>query len=80
MIAFILDVDEKQLLIYIFYLLTILGIASFLQWSLLSKITAGFILYRNYPVKIGDSVAILENNNNNNITGKLKILGHSLSL
>jgi len=79
-IAFILDVEEKQLLIYIFYLLTILGIASFLQWSLLSNITVGFILYRNYPVKIGDSVAILENNNNNNITGKLKILGHSLSL
>jgi len=71
-IAFILDVDEKQLLIYIFYLLTILGIASFLQWSLLSNITAGIILYRNYPVKIGDSVTILENNN---ITGEIKDIG-----
>ncbi|MGK0447856.1 MAG: hypothetical protein ACJA2M_001635 [Polaribacter sp.] len=28
---------------------------------------------------MGDGVTILENNNNN-ITGKLKILGHSLSL
>jgi hypothetical protein len=75
-----LDVNEKQLLIYISYLLTILGITSFVQWSLLSNITAGIIMYRNYHVKIGDGVTILENNNNNNITGKLKILGHSLSL
>jgi hypothetical protein len=43
-IAFIWGVDEKQLLIYISSFLTILGIAFFAQWSLLSNITAGIIL------------------------------------
>ena len=40
-ISFIWGVDEKQLLIYISSFLTILGIAFFAQWSLLSNITAG---------------------------------------
>jgi small-conductance mechanosensitive channel len=72
-IAFIWGVDEKQLLIYISSFLTILGIAFFAQWSLLSNITAGIILYVNYPVKIGDSITILEKDNN--ITGEIKDIG-----
>ncbi|WP_299012668.1 mechanosensitive ion channel domain-containing protein [uncultured Polaribacter sp.] len=72
-IAFIWNVDEKQLLIYISSFLTILGIAFFAQWSLLSNITAGLILYINYPVKIGDTITILEKDNN--ITGEIKDIG-----
>ncbi|TXD62474.1 mechanosensitive ion channel [Polaribacter sp. IC066] len=72
-IAFIWGVDEKQLLIYISSFFSILGIAFFAQWSLLSNITAGIILYVNYPVKIGDSITILEKDNN--ITGEIKDIG-----
>lgn len=72
-IAFIWGVDEKQLLLFISSFLTILGIAFFAQWSLLSNITAGLILYINYPVKIGDSITILEKDNN--ITGEIKDIG-----
>ncbi|PQJ80431.1 mechanosensitive ion channel domain-containing protein [Polaribacter porphyrae] len=72
-IAFIWGVDEKQLLIYISSFLTILGIAFFAQWSLLSNITAGLILYINYPVKIGDTITILEKDNNT--TGEIIDIG-----
>ena len=72
-IAFIWGVDEKQLLIYISSFLTILGIAFFAQWSILSNITAGLILFINYPVKIGDSITILEKDNN--ITGEIRDIG-----
>jgi small-conductance mechanosensitive channel len=72
-VAFIWGVDEKQLLIYVSSFLTILGIAFFAQWSLLSNITAGIILFVNYPVKIGDSITILEKDNN--ITGEIRDIG-----
>ncbi len=72
-IAFIWGVDEKQLLVYISSFLTILGIAFFAQWSILSNITAGLILYINYPVKIGDSITVLEKDNN--VSGEIKDIG-----
>ncbi|MDX6745228.1 mechanosensitive ion channel [Polaribacter sp. PL03] len=72
-IAFIWGVDEKQLLVYVSSFLTILGIAFFAQWSILSNITAGIILYINYPVKIGDSITVLEKDNN--ITGEIRDIG-----
>lgn len=72
-IAFIWGVDEKQLLIYVSSFLTILGIAFFAQWSILSNITAGIILFVNYPVKIGDSITILEKDND--ISGEIRDIG-----
>lgn len=73
LIAFVWGVDEKQLIVYISSFLTILGIAFFAQWSLLSNITAGLILFINYPVKIGDTITILEKDNN--ITGEIIDIG-----
>jgi small-conductance mechanosensitive channel len=72
-IAFIWGVDEKQLMVYISSFLTILGIAFFAQWSILSNITAGLILYINYPVKIGNSITVLEKDNN--VSGEIKDIG-----
>ncbi|MGO4910795.1 mechanosensitive ion channel domain-containing protein [Leeuwenhoekiella sp. W20_SRS_FM14] len=39
---------------------TILGVAFFAQWSLLSNITSGLILFFNHPLKIGDYVEIVD--------------------
>lgn len=72
-ISFIWGVDEKQLLVYISSFLTILGIAFFAQWSILSNITAGLILFINYPVKIGDTITVLEKDTN--ITGEIRDIG-----
>ncbi|SDS38300.1 Mechanosensitive ion channel [Polaribacter sp. KT25b] len=72
-VSFIWGVDEKQLLIYISSFLTILGIAFFAQWSILSNITAGLILFVNYPVKIGDTITILEKDNE--VSGEIRDIG-----
>ncbi|MDB2385118.1 mechanosensitive ion channel family protein [Polaribacter sp.] len=72
-IAFIWGVEEKQLLIYVSSFLTILGIAFFAQWSILSNVTAGLILFVNYPVKIGNSITIMEKDND--VTGVIEDIG-----
>lgn len=38
----------------------IVGIAFFAQWSLLSNVTAGFIIYFTSPFRIGDTIKILD--------------------
>jgi small-conductance mechanosensitive channel len=41
-------------------ILTALGIAFFAQWSLLSNITSSLLLFFNHPVKIGDTIKVLD--------------------
>lgn len=41
-------------------LLTALGIAFFAQWSLLSNITSSIILFFNHPLKLGDTIKVLD--------------------
>jgi small-conductance mechanosensitive channel len=53
-------IEQEKFVIFISSVLTILGIAFFAQWSILSNITAGFILYFNHPMKLGDHIKILE--------------------
>jgi len=69
-ISFIWGVDKKELLLFISSFLTVLGIAFFAQWSILSNITAGVIIFINYPVKIGDIITIMDKDNN--IKGEIK--------
>jgi small-conductance mechanosensitive channel len=72
-ISFIWGVNEEELFLFISSFLTILGIAFFAQWSILSNITAGLILFVNYPVKIGDTITILEKDND--VSGEIKDIG-----
>ncbi len=72
-LAFIWGVDEKELLLFISSFLTILGVALFAQWSILSNITASLILYISYPLKIGDTITVLEKDND--IKGEVKDIG-----
>ena len=39
---------------------TVIGIAFFAQWSILSNITAGMIIFFSFPFKIGDFIRIQE--------------------
>jgi len=73
LIAFIWGVDDEQFLLFVSSFLTVLGIALFAQWSILSNITAGIILFINYPVKIGDTITIMDKDND--ITGEIKDIG-----
>ena len=53
-------VDRKELFLFFTSIITVLGIAFFAQWSFLSNITAGVILFFNHPLRLGDCVKIVE--------------------
>ncbi len=53
-------VDQSELLFFISSALTVMGIALFAQWSILSNITSGLIIYLNHSVKIGDTISIID--------------------
>lgn len=60
LIFIVWGVDQKELLLFISSFLTVLGIAFFAQWSLLSNITSSLILFVNHPAKVGDTILILD--------------------
>jgi small-conductance mechanosensitive channel len=59
-ITAIWGIKSEQLILFLSSVLTILGIAFFAQWSILSNITAGLILFFNHPLRLGDHIRILE--------------------
>jgi small-conductance mechanosensitive channel len=59
-ISAIWGVKQSQMTVFISSAMAVLGIAFVAQWSLLSNITAGLILFFNHPLKIGDHIKIIE--------------------
>ncbi len=59
-ILFIWGIHPSQLATYIASLLTVLGVAFFAQWSILSNITSTLIIFFNHEVHIGDTIQILD--------------------
>ena len=59
-ISAIWGVKQSDMVVFISSVLAILGIAFVAQWSLLSNISAGLILFFNHPLKIGDHIKIME--------------------
>ncbi|MFT5778225.1 MAG: small-conductance mechanosensitive channel [Crocinitomicaceae bacterium] len=59
-IGAIWGVDQNEIALFASTILTVLGIVFFAQWSLLSNITSSIILFFNHPLKIGDSVKVLD--------------------
>lgn len=57
-IIIIWGVRKDQIFLFISSVFTIIGVASFAQWSILSNITAGVVLFFSYPFKIGDFIKI----------------------
>lgn len=53
-------VDQRQLLLFFTSTITVLGIAFFAQWSILSNITAGLVIFFSHPLRLGDYVKITE--------------------
>jgi len=56
----ILGVEQSELTVFVGSVLTIVGVAMFAQWSLLSNITSSIIIFFNHSVKIGDAIIIME--------------------
>lgn len=59
-LTIIWGVKHSDLALFIGSILTVIGVAMFAQWSLLSNITSSIILFFNHSVKIGDRIAIME--------------------
>ncbi len=59
-IAFIIiwGVQTKDIFIAVSSFTTVVGVAMFAQWSILSNITSGIILFFSFPFKIGDIIKI----------------------
>ena len=51
-------VQTKDIFIVISSITTVVGVAMFAQWSILSNITSGIILFFSFPYKIGDFIFI----------------------
>ena len=59
-LAGIWNIDRKELFVFFTSVLTILGIAFFAQWSILSNITASLILFFNHPLRIGQFIQVFD--------------------
>lgn len=59
-LLFIWGVNQNELVFFITSMLTVLGIAFFAQWSIISNVTATLVIYFNHPAKIGDTITIMD--------------------
>lgn len=53
-------VDFEKIGILLSSVFAVLGVALFAQWSILSNVSAGVILFFSFPFKIGDQIRILD--------------------
>ncbi len=60
LIILIWGVNHSDLAIFVGSVLTVIGVAMFAQWSLLSNITSSVIIFFNHSVKAGDEIEIME--------------------
>ncbi|BDU26510.1 MULTISPECIES: mechanosensitive ion channel domain-containing protein [unclassified Flavobacterium] len=51
-------VETQDIFITISSIATVIGVAMFAQWSILSNITSGMILFFSFPFRIGDTIKI----------------------
>lgn len=57
-LVIIWGVQTKDLTLAFSSITTVVGVALFAQWSILSNITSGIILFFSFPFKIGDIIRI----------------------
>lgn len=53
-------VEQANILTFITSFLTIVGIALVAQWSIISNISSAIIIFLSHPVKLGESITILD--------------------
>ncbi len=69
-ICIIWDITFQGLSIYFASIFTIIGVAFFAQWSILSNITASLILFFYYTYKLGSKIQVMDGANS--IEGTIK--------
>ncbi len=66
-------VEQAKLLTFISSALAVVGVALFAQWSILSNISAALIIFISHPVKLGETITILDKDFD--INGKVSDIG-----
>jgi len=56
----LIGVKYSEISIFLSSIFAIIGVALFAQWSILSNITASFIIFFNFPYKIGDEIKVID--------------------
>lgn len=56
--AFVLGVRFKDIVVVFSSVFAILGITLFANWSMLSNVTSGIVIFFSFPYKIGDKIHI----------------------
>lgn len=59
-LAAIWGIERSEFTVFFTAVSTVLGIAFFASWSILSNITSSLILFFNHPLKLGDTIRIIE--------------------
>src|SRR5699024_5955785 len=59
-LLFIWSINFQDLGLFLSSIFAVIGIAFFAQWSILSNITSGIIMFFTFPYKIGDFIKIHE--------------------
>ncbi len=71
-IAVVWDISFEGISLYLASIFTVIGVALFASWSLLSNITAYMIIFFYFPFKIGSNIRILDGDNS--VEGKVEDL------
>ncbi|KAA3645900.1 MAG: mechanosensitive ion channel family protein [Bacteroidetes bacterium] len=66
-------VEQSMVFTFIASVLTIVGIALFAQWSILSNISSALIIFISHPAKLGETITILDKEFD--IKGKVSDIG-----
>lgn len=59
-LSVIWGVDRKDFFVFLTSTLTVIGVAFFAQWSIISNITAGIVVFFTHPIRLGDYIRISE--------------------
>ena len=60
LLAAVWGLEQNEIAVFVGTIVTALGIAFFAQWSLLSSITSSILLFFNHPMKIGDTIRVID--------------------
>ena len=69
LICFLFGLGYHQVFIFLSSFLAVLGIALVAQWSILSNITAGVIIFFAFPYRIGDRIKVVDKDDD--ISGRI---------
>ncbi len=70
LVLIILGIEFKQIGVFASSILAVLGVGFFAQWSILSNLTASVILFFYHPMRIGDTIKIMDKEYD--LTGEVK--------